>query len=64
MIGALGACLVAMASSGEWVSGDGDMDFINILDVAARQHSTNDVELQTVVQLYRGDWDGLMEGTG
>ena len=49
---------------GAQVSGEGDTHFLSLLDAAARQHTTTDAELQTVGQLYRGDWDGLMEGTG
>jgi hypothetical protein len=52
------------AFDGQWISGVGDATFLGLLDVAARQHSTTETELQSVVQLYRGDWDGLMEGTG
>lgn len=50
--------------NGHYVSGTGDTDFLGLIDVAARQHSIDEISLQTVTQLYRGDWDGLMEGTG
>ena len=61
------ALLAAMAAqahafSGEFVSGVGDERFVKLLDTARRQWSTTEAEYQSVLQLYRGDWDGLMEG--
>ena len=35
---------------------------LELLDVARRQYSSSEVEWQSVDMLYRGDWDGLMEG--
>ena len=61
---ALSSLALALSFDGRFISGSGDGVFLSLLDAAARQHSTDDVELQTVLQLYRGDWDGLTEGTG
>ncbi len=47
---------------GKFFDGVGDEDFLRLLDVARRQWSDSDAELQTVNHLYRGDWDGMMEG--
>eukprot|EP00039_Didymoeca_costata_P016898 m.307959 g.307959 ORF g.307959 m.307959 type:complete len:943 (-) comp16467_c0_seq2:162-2990(-) len=53
--------------SGIYVDGEAtDADGVNmlqLLDVSARQTvSTSEVEYQTLLSLYRGDWDGLTEG--
>ena len=50
------------AFSGAFFSGEGDTGFLELLDTARTQWSTEGLELQSVNQLYRGDWDGLMEG--
>ena len=39
-----------------------DERFIELLDVARRQLSAGEFEYQTTHSLYRGDWDGLLEG--
>jgi len=36
--------------------------FLELLDTAIRQYSADEYEFQSVNQLYRGDWDGVMEG--
>eukprot|EP00937_MAST-01D_sp_MAST-1D-sp2_P002666 g2666.t1 len=38
------------------------LSFLQLLDVARRQYASNETEWQSINQLYRGDWDGLMEG--
>jgi hypothetical protein len=48
--------------TGTFFDGTGDLDFLNLLDKARRQSSSAEYELQSVPMLYRGDWDGLMEG--
>ena len=47
---------------GSFFSGEGDTGFLELLDNARLQWSSTGVEFQSVNQLYRGDWDGLMEG--
>lgn len=42
--------------------GDAQMSYLELLDVARRQYSSTEFEYQSINQLYRGDWDGLMEG--
>ena len=38
------------------------LSFLALLDVARRQYASNETQYQSVNMLYRGDWDGLMEG--
>ena len=52
------------------VGGEGSVDddgsspltFLQLVDVARRQYAATEFEYQSVNQLYRGDWDGIMEG--
>ena len=63
LLGLLGiASVAAGAYNGTFISGDGDARFLKLLDVARRTWSPDEVEYQSVGMLYRGDWDGLMEG--
>ena len=47
---------------GRYFSGEGDEAFLSLLDTARLQWSSTGVEYQGVNLLYRGDWDGMMEG--
>jgi hypothetical protein len=55
-------CARAGRLQGSYFSGEGDAQFLQLLDTARLQWSSTGVEYQSVNQLYRGDWDGLMEG--
>jgi hypothetical protein len=50
----------ALSTSGGSVSHD--LSFLQLLDVARRQYSGKEFEFQSVDLLYRGDWDGILEG--
>lgn len=45
-----------------YVTGEGDLGFIALLNTARMQWSSSSTEYQSVNLLFRGDWDGLMEG--
>ena len=64
LLGVLLLCTAAAATAAEdtYFSGEGDAGFIALLDTARAQWSSTSAEYQSVNMLYRGDWDGLMEG--
>lgn len=55
---------LAGSFSGRFVSGTGDSRYLELLDIARRQYASDEHEHESVLSLYRGDWDGLMEGPG
>jgi hypothetical protein len=52
---------VAQSFAGKWVSGEGDTEYLALLDTARRAWEA-DPEFQSVPQLYSGSQDGLLEG--
>ena len=70
-VSALAVLLLAVAVKvtafeGRYFSGTGGFDrderFIELLDIARRQFSPEEYQYQTTHSLYRGSWDGMMEG--
>ena len=53
---------VEMAAPAQGNKTDEVLTFLQLVDVARRQYSADEFEYQSVNQLYRGDWDGVMEG--
>lgn len=53
---------IASAYNGTFISGTGDVRFLKLLDIARRMWSNSEIEYQSIGMLYRGDWDGLLEG--
>ena len=47
---------------GKYFSGEGDTEFLGLLDLGRRQYSSAEYEYQSVNMLYKGTFDGLLEG--
>lgn len=66
VLSTFGQCVSADGFDGKFVegSGIGDTDMLKLLDIARRQFSASEYNYQSILNLYRGDWDGLLEGPG
>ena len=48
--------------SGQYISGAGDKEVLELLDLGRRMYSSGEYEYQSVNMLYNGGLDGLLEG--
>jgi len=62
---AIAVCLAAAAAAdsfeGRFYAGEGDVEYIKLLDIAARMFYP-DPEFQNISMLYSPDWNGFVEG--
>ena len=58
---ALAAPAVAAPFHGQYYSGEGDVEYLQLLDIARRMFDP-DPELQNMPMLYMPAWNGLVEG--
>lgn len=54
--------IVRYRSGGRYISGNGDTEVLELLDLARRVYSSGEYEYQSVNMLYNGGLDGLLEG--
>ncbi len=61
------ACVFALPGfaadrfDGEFFSGEGDLEYLELLDIARRMFEP-DPEFQNLSMLYKPEWNGLVEG--
>ena len=58
----LAAVPASNSFSGAFFSGEGDAEYLGLLDLGRRQYSSFEYEYQSVNMLYKGTLDGLLEG--
>ena len=51
----------AESFTGRYFSGEGDVEYLQLLDVARRMYDA-DAEYQNMAMLYNPQWNGLVEG--
>ncbi|MGC9326614.1 MAG: hypothetical protein ACP5I1_03185, partial [Candidatus Hinthialibacter sp.] len=55
------ACTFADSFDGEYYSGDGDVEYLELLDISRRMFAP-DPEFQNMSMMYMPSWNGLVEG--
>lgn len=56
------AVAATAAFNGEFIEGEGDTRYLGLLDAARRQLSQREYEYESVLSLYDGSLDGMLEG--